>query len=126
MLSDHAWNGTDLKNRRHNAELRRRWAAGLGEISQGLRHQAWQALGLKESGQIITVFNPLSFTNDILVECKVSEETQGVSANGQAVPAQLLENNNGKFIAFVAPRFRLSGSRNSSLPSWEHPRGIAA
>ena len=30
MLGDHAWNGTDLNNKRHNAELRRGWAERAG------------------------------------------------------------------------------------------------
>ena len=36
MLSDHAWNGADPKNTRHNAELRRYWTDSFGDIGQRL------------------------------------------------------------------------------------------
>src|ERR1035438_6255173 len=61
MLSDHAWNGADPKNKRHNAELRRNWANRFADISQRLTSQAWDALGLKADSWHVTVFNPLSF-----------------------------------------------------------------
>ena len=78
MLSDHAWNGADPKNKRHNAELRRNWANRFADISQRLTSQAWDALGLKADSWHVTVFNPLSFNRDILVEVAVPAEVTGV------------------------------------------------
>lgn len=102
MLSDHAWNGADLRNKRHNAELRQHWADGLGAISRGLASQAWAGLGLREDEGFITVFNPLSFTNDVLVVCDVPLTVQGLTGSGQAVPAQFDEGENGRRVTFVA------------------------
>jgi hypothetical protein len=42
-----------LKNKRHNAELRRRWADGLGQISQRLTSRAWDELGLQPEGDLL-------------------------------------------------------------------------
>lgn len=102
MLSDHAWNGTDLKNKRHNAELRQRWAEGLGDISRDLTQQAWKSLGLRDDERFITVFNPLSFTNDVLVVCDAPPQVQGVAGFGKAIPAQFLEGGTGRRVTFVA------------------------
>ncbi|MGA2864585.1 MAG: hypothetical protein ABSF95_08855 [Verrucomicrobiota bacterium] len=102
MLSDHAWNGTDLKNKRHNAELRQRWAEGLGAISRGLTQQAWKGLGLREDERFITVFNPLSFTNDVLVVCGAPPRVRGIAGSGQVIPAQFDEGENGRRVTFVA------------------------
>lgn len=102
MLSDHAWNGTDLKNKRHNAQLRRDWADRLAQLSQRLTGQSWDALGLKADPDSLTVFNPLSFTNDLVVTCDAPGETSGVLDNGQPVPAQVLTQPGPRQITFVA------------------------
>jgi hypothetical protein len=115
MLSDHAWNGTDLRNKRHNAELRRHWAQGLGQISQRLTRQAWDELGLKPDPRHITVFNPLGFANDILVTCEVPDDANGVVG----VSSSLRIDDGRRRLVFVAPRvppfgfreFRLEGRR---------------
>jgi hypothetical protein len=107
MLSDHAWNGTDLKNKRHNAELRRNWASGLGQISQRLSSQAWQALGLEADTQHVTVFNPLSFARDVLVACNVSGDVNGVSG----APSSLRVQGNQRTLVFVAPQVPAFGFR---------------
>ena len=98
MLSDHAWNGTDLKNKRHNAELRRNWATGLAQISQRLTGQAWNKLGLKEDSRHVTVFNPLSFARDIPVECEVSMDVTGVKGGASQVRLEGVR----RILSFVA------------------------
>jgi hypothetical protein len=45
MLSDHAWNGTDEKNQRHNAGLRKQWSEELGTIVGRLLGSGWDAAG---------------------------------------------------------------------------------
>jgi hypothetical protein len=55
MLADHAWTGTDLKNKRHNADLRRNWADRLAETSQRLSSQAWKELKPGEVYQTVPV-----------------------------------------------------------------------
>src|ERR1017187_4592049 len=88
MLSDHAWNGADPKNKRHNAELRRYWADRFGDISQRLTGEAWDALGFKAESRHVTVFNPLSFTRDILVECAVPVEVTGLKGRASQFRSQ--------------------------------------
>ncbi len=102
MLSDHAWNGANPKNKRHNAALRRRWAEELGGISRDLMQQAWKDLELQEDERFITVFNPLSFTNDVLVVSDAPPEAQGIASSGQTIPAQFDEGANGRQVSFVA------------------------
>lgn len=107
MLGDHAWNGTDPGNKRHNAELRRRWAAELGQTSRTLVTQAWLALGLKPDANYLTVFNPLSFTNDILVVCEVSDAVNGV----RGVPSDVQYLDGRRQLKFVARRVPPFGFR---------------
>ena len=61
MLSDHAWNGTDDNNKRHNADLRRRWSEELNYIGDKLIQKSWKSLTLKGDKDHITLFNSLSF-----------------------------------------------------------------
>lgn len=107
MLSDHAWNGTDLKNKRHNAELRQNWADRLAQISQLVIGQAWNELGLKADSQHLTVFNPLSFARDILVECAVPVEVSGVKGR----PSQLRSEDARRKLVFVAAEVPAFGFR---------------
>ncbi len=107
MLSDHAWNGTDLKNKRHNAELRRNWAEGLARISQLLTVRAWDTLGLKADSQHLSVFNPLSFARDILVDCVVPVEVTGVKGR----PSQVRSEGAQRNLVFVAAEVPAFGFR---------------
>ena len=98
MLSDHAWNGADLKNARHNAALRADWADHLGQIGQHLDEQAWMDLGLVADSRQVTVFNPLSFTRDFLVECAVASEVNGVKGR----PSEVYLDHAQRRVVFVA------------------------
>jgi hypothetical protein len=107
MLSDHAWNGTDLKNKRHNAELRRNWVGGLAQISQRLNGLAWKELGLEADRRYVTVFNPLSFARDILVECAVPVEVTGVKGRSSQVRSEGAQ----RSLVFVAAEVPAFGFR---------------
>lgn len=128
MLSDHAWNGTDLKNKRYNADLRKAWGEGLGQLSRQLTQRAWQGLGLQSEARVVTVFNPLSFASDRLVSCAVDADTpDGVSADGKSVPSQLQEENGRRTLVFVATRVPAYGFKEyrfeppTSLPAAANP-----
>jgi hypothetical protein len=135
MLSDHAWNGTNPENKRHNAMLRQRWADGLGNISRGLTRQAWEGLGLQEDERFITVFNPLSFTNDVLVVCDAPPWALGITSSGKAIPIQFVEGRKARRVTFVAKRVPAFGFREfvftpkapppTSIPFQANPRGVA-
>ena len=107
MLSDHAWNGTDLNNKRHNAALRRKWADRLAQISQLLTREAWNELGLKADTRHVTVFNPLSFARDILVECALPVEVTGVKGS----PSQVRSKGAQRNLVFVAANVPAFGFR---------------
>ena len=115
MLADHAWNGTDLPNKRHNAELRRRWAAGLGRISRSLTREAWLALGLKPEAHTVTVFNPLSFPNDILVTCETPDDATQVLKDGQPMGSHVVTEDSRRRITFVAGAVPAFGFREFRL-----------
>ena len=106
MLGDHAWNGTDLKNKRHNAVLRRDWAEQLRVAGEDLTRQAWRELGLTADSHYVTVFNPLSFTNDILVTCDAPVDVAGVEGLSSA-----LRLDGSRRLVFVAPRVPPFGFR---------------
>jgi hypothetical protein len=125
MLSDHAWNGTDLKNKRHNAALRCRWAEGLARISHELTEQSWQQLGLKADPRTVTVFNPLSFADDILVLSDAPEEAHGVTAEGKHIAAQLVMEDGKRRLAFLAERVPAFGFRGFRLARQAGQTGIA-
>ncbi|HRY50401.1 MAG TPA: hypothetical protein P5186_20300 [Candidatus Paceibacterota bacterium] len=111
MLADHAWNGTDLKNKRHNAQLRRQWADELGGLSHRLTARAWSALGLKPDPAYLTVFNPLSFTQDIFVSVEGPAGVTGVAGltSGLRLEGGL------RRLSFVAPRVPPLGFREFRL-----------
>ena len=123
MLSDHAWNGTDPENKHHNAQLRRNWAGGLGDISQRLAAQAWTELGLKPDAQHVTVFNPLSFANDVLVTCDAAADTTQVLAKDQPVGAQFVTEAGQKRVMFVARGVPAFGFREFRLTTGPIPTG---
>jgi len=115
MLSDHAWNGTDLTNQRHNAGLRCRWAHGLGEISAHLTVLAWQALGLETGPGHVSVFNPLSFSRDVVVTCHLPAGARGVEADGRRIQAEVFLEGADRQIRFVAERLPAFGFRQFKL-----------
>ena len=116
MLSDHAWNGADASNRRHNAALRRDWAARFAQISQRLTAQAWADMGLNKDSQHVTVFNPLSFARDILVECAVSSEVTGVKGR----PSQVRSEGSQSSLVFVATEVPAFGFREYAFDKKPH------
>ncbi|MGO8697913.1 MAG: glycosyl hydrolase-related protein [Limisphaerales bacterium] len=120
MLSDHAWNGADAGNRRHNAALRRGWAEGFSQISQRLTTQAWDDMGFKADSGHVTVFNPLSFARDILVECVLTAGVTGV----QGCPSQVRSEGHQNTLIFVARRVPAFGFREFTFET-KAPRAAA-
>ena len=103
MLSDHAWNGTNVQNKRHNAELRRRWSSELAGLDAKLMGQGWTAAGLTPDAQTITVFNSLSFPRTGLVRAAVTQDVNAVMADGQLIPYQMVQEEGERVLCFVAP-----------------------
>ncbi len=104
MLSDHAWNGTDLQNQRHNAQLRRDWARELANRAEKLTALGWQALGALDNTTDLLLFNPLSFPRRSLVCLSVEQpELMSVLHQGKALPVQVVVTETGKSLCFVSP-----------------------
>jgi hypothetical protein len=103
MLSDHAWNGTDEKNKRHNADLRRKWSEEFANLGAKLMEQGWAAAGLMHDPQTITVFNSLSFPRKGLVRVTVPREVQVVMVGGRSIPCQIVREGQELILCFVAP-----------------------
>lgn len=94
MLSDHAWNGTDDNNKRHNADLRRKWSEELSYIGDKLIQKSWNCLISKKDEGHITLFNSLSFPRSELVRMELSDKTK-TPDNSQIVQE------NGKDYAYL-------------------------
>lgn len=119
MLSDHAWNGTDERNKRYNADLRRAWAAELHALALKLRHQAWQAAGLDEAKRSLTLFNPLSVPRADLIRL----DRQTDDGTGPDVKAHIYQygQEDGRpvmyFVSPTVPGFGLASLEMRNVPS---------
>ena len=103
MLCDHAWNGTDEANRRDNAELRRAWSAELNDRARALRDQAWEGLGLEPSEEHLVILNGTSVPRRELVRLPATEGVGALSAAGQALPSQVVEEGGQRVLYALAP-----------------------
>ncbi|MDP2898982.1 MAG: hypothetical protein Q8Q12_20785 [bacterium] len=119
MLSDHAWNGTDDRNKRHNADLRKQWSEELNALSEKLTRHAWDALGLAQSDHDVTVFNPLSFPRADLVRIEFPSSSATLEASLRELNCQTVEEDGRRFLYFVShkiPAFALQRLPLDSLP----------
>jgi len=131
MLADHAWNGTDQKNKRHNAELRQKWVHGLWGRVEELA--GWSAIGVENNEEHLVLFNGSSVPRRILgfVGDRKDLEPLSLWDGDQLVPSQILKDpDSGSPIAFVTPvvpAFSFKELRLSKGPSPHPPRsGVAA
>ena len=67
MLSDHAWNGTDERNKRHNAGLRERWGEELNRLAHEIEQAGWSRVAVPSDTPSVVVFNSLSVPRRDLV-----------------------------------------------------------
>ena len=110
MLSDHAWNGTDDNNKRHNAELRRSWGEELKQISGNLIQEGWNGLGVTESDDHLLIFNSLSIPRADLVRIQVPDDV-GV----MEIESQIVQEDGKHVLCFVSPEIPGFGLRRLSL-----------
>jgi len=104
MLGDHAWNGTNDANKRHNADLRRRWSEGLSRSSQNLLQKAWNGLGITPSERAIVVFNNLSSPRADLVRiAQLPPEMNWVTTELEALDSQIAEEDGRRVLYCVPP-----------------------
>jgi len=104
MLSDHAWNGTNEQNKRHNAQLRKKWSEEFANLAAKLRAPAWVAAGLTPDTQAITVFNSLSFPRRGLVRMAVTHDINAVEDEGRVISSQIVREGDDRVLYFVSPQ----------------------
>lgn len=102
MLSDHAWNGTNDENKRHNSELRRQWGEELIQNSKKLIQQGWSSLEVNEDKQFLTIFNSLSIPRSGLISLPVESEIS-VAKDGKKITSQIVEETGKKMLYFMSP-----------------------
>lgn len=122
MLADHAWNGTDLVNKRHNAALRNGWVREVDQVSGDLAAQSWEALGLSLAPRTLTVFNPLSFARDVLVECEAPAGLVHIHCGTGFVPSDCFEADGRERLVFVARQVPAYGFRECQIELGAGPR----
>jgi hypothetical protein len=101
MLSDHAWNGTSQENKRHNAELRRRWSEELNRIGRDLLVKCKPRL--ERDGRGIALFNCLSMPRKGLVEIKAPQGAVSLEHEGREIPCQVVSEHGRQRLCFVTP-----------------------
>jgi hypothetical protein len=109
MLSDHAWNGTDIANKRHNAQLRKDWAANLDQSAQHLQETASQSLGHADDKNTWTIFNPLSFPQQPLLRIPIDSPNVGLRVGQEAIPSQVVIEDGRPYVYAVSPRISAYG-----------------
>jgi hypothetical protein len=133
MLGDHAWNGTDDKNKKHNAELRRKWSEELNALSKKSLEQGWAGIGVKPNDRCVTIFNSLSIPRADLVRIEAPAELDSVVADGKTLAAQIVEEDGRRILYFVSPivpgfglaqlELRATGKDTPTPPGFVHKAG---
>ena len=124
MLGDHAWNGTDDANRKENASLRRRWADELVDAARDLGERAWAAAGLTDWTAAVTLFNPTGGAREDVVRFAIPPSRpirEARDADGQALPSQLVLENEQPVLYFVPPRLAAFSTTTLGLGSGGPP-----
>ena len=121
MLSDHAWNGTDDRNKKHNADLRKSWSEELNYLADKLIEQGWAAAGVTPTSDSVVIFNSLSILRADLVRVAVPEGISGVAHDGQALVSQIVEEDGQRWMYFVSPRIPGFAMRQLALTAEPAP-----
>ena len=107
MLADHAWNGADDASRRENASLRRRWAGALVDAARELAARAWEAAGLVDRSDAVTLFNPTGFPRRDMVRFALPPgrpKWEALDAAGHVLPSQrVLEEEDDQPVLYFTP-----------------------
>jgi hypothetical protein len=126
MLADHAWNGTDEENKRHNADLRRQWSEEFVGLGQSLLQRGWERLGLERTDRDLILFNGLSVPRADLVRIEPPPDVMGVSDGGAEIASQIVEEDARRVLYLVSPTtpaFGLGQLRLTTEPTPETRTG---
>jgi hypothetical protein len=117
MLSDHAWNGTDERNKRHNAGLRRQWGEELNRLADEIEQAAWSRVAVPREPSSLVVFNSLNAARRDLV-CVSGVDAAGIAgvrAGNELLPVQPVNEGGRTAVCFVAPEVPGFGFREAEL-----------
>jgi hypothetical protein len=103
MLSDHAWNGTDEQNQRHNADLRRQWSEEFLRLGRNLVGTGWVGAGLRSGDREVTVFNSLSAPRADLVRIEPPARMERAADGAAPLASQVVEEEGRRVLYFVSP-----------------------
>ena len=117
MLSDHAWNGTDERNKRLNASLRRRWGEELLARADEIEHAGWTHVASPSDAPAVVIFNSLSIQRRDLVRMTGIDAGKigGVRVGGELLPVQRCTEGDRNAVCFVAPAVPGFGFRDVEL-----------
>jgi len=100
MLSDHAWNGTDERNQRHNADLRKRWSEELLRLAAKLQQAAWAAAGLQADADHFVVFNSLGEQRAPFARLEMPDGPRTVANGKTQYPSQMVDEDGRHMLYF--------------------------
>jgi hypothetical protein len=103
MLSDHAWNGTNERNQRHNADLRRRWAEEIHAASGRLLERASAPADIVSTASHVSAFNSLSVPQTGLVRTAVpAADFKSAWDREKSIDFQVIEEGGRCMLCFAA------------------------
>jgi hypothetical protein len=128
MLSDHAWNGTDERNKRLNARLRRQWGEEFLALADEVETLGWSRVVRSSDAPSVVLFNSLSLPRRDLVCVTGIEgaEIAGARAGDALLPVQRLTEGDRSAWCFVAPDVPGFGFRDVALVDVAAPDNPAA
>jgi hypothetical protein len=106
MLADHAWNGTDDRNRKVNADLRKSWAADLSRIADAIRTDLAPPVTAKDSTDKVHLINTLGQPRQGLVRHAmpmINIAMGGLPAGAETVDLQMATENGQRIMYYVSP-----------------------
>lgn len=103
MLSDHAWNGTDERNKRHNASLRRQWGEELNGLADEIEQAGWSRVADPADTRSGVIFNSLSIPRRDLVCVRDLGMVAAARAGNELTPLQLDTGGGQAALWFVTP-----------------------
>jgi hypothetical protein len=122
MLSDHAWNGTDERNKRLNAGLRKQWGEELNKLADEIEQAGWSRVAVPSDAPSAVIFNSLSVPRRDLVCVAGAAKIAAVRVGNELAPVQPVTDGDQAALCFVAPELPGFGFGEVQLVEQAAPR----